>query len=225
MNPGTSEEPAEAILFDYGGVLAEEGFREGLMALARRFGLDPVQVYQEGSTAVYDSGYVLNRGSEADFWAMMSARTGLPPYDTSFTREILQRFVLRPGMLRVAGGLRAGGLLTAILSDQTDWLDLLNERDRFFRNFDRVFNSFHLGKGKRDPSVFRRRDGGPGCRAGTNPFHRRLTRQRGKGAGAGASSHPVHRGRRFRPETAGLHRAGPPPVGLAEGFGKRPMRA
>lgn len=154
MNPGTSEEPAEAILFDYGGVLAEEGFREGLMALARRFGLDPVQVYQEGSTAVYDSGYVLNRGSEADFWAMMSARTGLPPYDTSFTREILQRFVLRPGMLRVAGGLRAGGLLTAILSDQTDWLDLLNERDRFFRNFDRVFNSFHLGKGKRDPSVF-----------------------------------------------------------------------
>ncbi|MEJ2699285.1 MAG: HAD-IA family hydrolase, partial [Desulfuromonadales bacterium] len=81
--------------------------------------------------------------------------TGLPSYDASFTREILERFVLRPGMLRVARGLGARSLLTAILSDQTDWLDRLNERDRFFQDFDRVFNSYHLGKGKQDPSLFR----------------------------------------------------------------------
>ena len=30
----------------------------------------------------------------------------------------------------------------------------LNERDRFFRYFDHVFNSYRLGKGKRDPTLF-----------------------------------------------------------------------
>jgi len=33
-----------------------------------------------------------------------------------------------------------------ILSDQTDWLDELNERDGFFQHFDCVFNSFHMGR-------------------------------------------------------------------------------
>ena len=46
-------------------------------------------------------------------------------------------------------GLRRGGFLTAILSDQTDWLDRLEARHHFFGHFDRVFNSYHLGKGKR----------------------------------------------------------------------------
>jgi hypothetical protein len=31
----------QAVLFDYGGVLAEEGFREGLKNIARWHGLDP----------------------------------------------------------------------------------------------------------------------------------------------------------------------------------------
>jgi putative hydrolase of the HAD superfamily len=30
----------------------------------------------------------------------------------------------------------------------------LDEPDQFFREFHRVFNSFDLGKGKRDPSIF-----------------------------------------------------------------------
>jgi putative hydrolase of the HAD superfamily len=42
----------------------------------------------------------------------------------------------------------------AILSDQTNWLDELDDRDDFFKEFDYVFNSFHLGKGKGDPSLF-----------------------------------------------------------------------
>jgi putative hydrolase of the HAD superfamily len=57
-------------------------------------------------------------------------------------------------MLALVRRLRAAGVITAILSDQTDWLDRLDARTPFFRDFDRVFNSFHLGKGKRDPSLF-----------------------------------------------------------------------
>ncbi len=31
----------KAVLFDFGGVLAEEGFREGLKSIGRKNGLDP----------------------------------------------------------------------------------------------------------------------------------------------------------------------------------------
>lgn len=149
--PATS---IRAVLFDFGGVLAEEGFREGLKEIARRNGLDPEEFYRQGAEAVYDSGYVIGGGSEADFWDLLCRRGELPAYEPGFTREILRRFVLRPEMMAAVGTLRQRGYLTVILSDQTDWLDQLEARDGFFGAFDRVFNSYHLGKGKRDPSIF-----------------------------------------------------------------------
>jgi putative hydrolase of the HAD superfamily len=143
-----------AVLFDYGGVLAEEGFQNGLYALARRYGLDPEELFAAAAEAVYASGYVTGRGSEAEFWSRLSARTGLPPYRPVFTTEILDRFVLRPSLLQAVDRLRRAGYQLAILSDQTDWLDRLNRRDAFFDHFDQVFNSYHLGKGKRDAALF-----------------------------------------------------------------------
>jgi putative hydrolase of the HAD superfamily len=50
--------------------------------------------------------------------------------------------------------MRSAGLTVAILSDQTNWLDELNQRSPFHHRFHYVFNSFHLGKTKRDPSIF-----------------------------------------------------------------------
>jgi putative hydrolase of the HAD superfamily len=42
----------------------------------------------------------------------------------------------------------------ALLSDQTNWLDQLDEKLHFFRCFDHVFNSYHMGKSKKDSSLF-----------------------------------------------------------------------
>ena len=57
-------------------------------------------------------------------------------------------------MVETAERLRSLGYVTGILSDQTDWLDRLDSRDHFYQYFDRVYNSYYLGKGKRDPSHF-----------------------------------------------------------------------
>ena len=57
-------------------------------------------------------------------------------------------------MLETVQSLKQQGLITAILSDQSDWLDLLDSQYHFFQYFDAVFNSFHMGKTKRDSSVF-----------------------------------------------------------------------
>jgi putative hydrolase of the HAD superfamily len=144
----------KAVLFDFGGVVAEEGFRDGLKAIAICQGLDPEAVHRAGIEAVYHSRYVLGKASETDFWQLMRERTGLCGQDEKLTNEILSRFVVRPCMLELARTLRHQGLLTAILSDQTDWLNRLDARDKFSSAFDYVFNSYHLGKGKRDPTLF-----------------------------------------------------------------------
>ena len=143
-----------AVLFDFGGVIAEEGFRDGLRALAGQQGLDPDAVSREGRLAVHDSGYVTGSGSESDFWALLRRRTGLAGTDAELTRAILDRFIVRPWMIDLARRLRAAGLSVAILSDQTDWLERLDARYRFGDAFDRVFNSYRLGRSKREPGLF-----------------------------------------------------------------------
>ena len=151
--PGSTE-PVQAVLFDFGGVLADEGFRNGLVALARLQGLDAGDLPRQGMQAVYDSGFVLGRGSAADFWSLLRGRTGLTGDDRDLTERILSGFVLRPQMLDLVRRLRAAGFITGILSDQTHWLEDLDRRDPFLADFDRVYNSYHLGKGKRDPTLF-----------------------------------------------------------------------
>jgi putative hydrolase of the HAD superfamily len=142
------------LLFDYGGVLAEEGFREGLFSIARQQGLEPDAFYKVAQEGVYDTGFVSGRGTEADFWRYMRDRFLLQGNDTSLTSEILQRFVLRQRMIDLVRSLRKRGYLVGILSDQTVWLDQLDQNDRFYREFDRLYISYRLGKGKRDSSLF-----------------------------------------------------------------------
>lgn len=142
------------VLLDFGGVIAEEGFREGLKTIARQAGLAPDSFYQQASDAVYDSGYVVGRASEHDYWDLVRQRTGIERPDEELRAQILSHFVLRPWMLDVVRGLRARGYRVSILSDQTDWLDALDRRDGFSHEFDQVYNSFHVGKAKNDPTLF-----------------------------------------------------------------------
>jgi len=143
-----------AILFDFGGVLAEEGFSNGLEALAMEQHLAVEDMTTEGMKAVYDSGYVLGKASETEFWSLLRERTGVRGSDTELRTRMFDGFVMRPWMLELIQGLKAQGYITAILSDQTDWLDKLEAVHHFYQYFDRIYNSYDLGKGKRDPSQF-----------------------------------------------------------------------
>lgn len=149
-----SNQSIKAVLLDYGGVIAEEGFRNGLMAMAREQGLDVDRMLNVAKRAVYESGFVTGQGTERAFWAMMREGTGLRGSDAELTQRILDGFILRPRVIERVRQWHAQGYITGILSDQTHWLDWLNARDHFFEYFDHVFNSYHLGKGKRDPTLF-----------------------------------------------------------------------
>ncbi|HSH13823.1 MAG TPA: HAD family phosphatase [Desulfurivibrionaceae bacterium] len=144
----------KVVLFDYGGVLAEEGFAEGLKAIAAAQGLDPGRFFSQVEKIIYDCGYVTGGNSEAGFWARVRAECGIVGGDAELTGQIQSRFVLRPGMLALVRGLKARGVRTAILSDQTDWLEQLDRRDHFLAEFDPVLNSYYLGHSKRESATF-----------------------------------------------------------------------
>lgn len=144
----------KAVLFDFGGVIAEEGFCEGLKALAKAHGLNEENMFEAGMDAVYDSVWVMGRGSEAGFWRLMEENTGLRGNPDTMREFILQRFVIRPTMLEVVDRLREQGYVVGLLSDQTEWLDELDRRHQIYHHFDRLYISYRFGKGKRDPSLF-----------------------------------------------------------------------
>lgn len=145
----------KVILFDFGGVLAEEGYREGLKAIARKNGLDPEEFYRTANELIHETGYIVGRATEEEYWRRVKEKTGIKGTMEELRKEILDRFVLRPEMFQIVRTLKDKGYRVAILSDQTNWLDEINEREDFFSLFERVFNSYHIGRSKRQEETFR----------------------------------------------------------------------
>ncbi len=141
-------------VFDFGGVLAEEGFVNGLHAIAKQEGIDGDYLLETTKKTILSTGYLTGRALEENFWQTLRHETGITGTDQELRNEILSRFVLRPWMLKLVSDLRSRGVGTSILSDQVNWLDELDVRDKFFQYFDRVYNSFHINLSKNDHAVF-----------------------------------------------------------------------
>jgi len=145
---------ADVVLFDFGGVLSEEGWRKGHAAIAKANGLNEALLLQTANDTIYETGYILGKGSERSFWEALRKKTGIRGDDASLMHEIMSRFRLRDRMIDLVNRLKAKNVTVGILSDQTDMLDKLDAQFDFFKHFDHVFNSYHVGKGKRDMSLY-----------------------------------------------------------------------
>jgi len=154
MEPRLHRRLIDTVLFDFGGVLAEEGFRDGLAAIGRRSALAEEDVVRMGHELVLATGYVTGHARESLWWDALRTEAGIGGEDESLRREILERFVIRPRMIELNDRLRRGGIAVGILSDQTNWLDEIDERFGLYGRFDYIFNSFHMGKTKNDPAHF-----------------------------------------------------------------------
>jgi len=144
----------KVVLFDFGGVYYTEGFREGIFAIARKYGKPQRSFLETAVQVTYATGYVRGEIPEAGFWEELAKATGL---DVSLYPEretILQAFEPIPGMgdlvARIGEGTPVG-----LLTDQTNWLYELDERDGFLSSFHGVVISYEEGFTKKDPEIFR----------------------------------------------------------------------
>ena len=144
----------DVVLFDFGGVIAEEGFKQGLTAVAGASGVDEGAFVQAAFDIIYSTGYVLGKAPESEFWDALRRETGVRGDDAFLRNEIFSRFILRDYMIDLVNKLKANGIQVGLLSDQTDLLEELDKKYGFFRLFDYVFSNYRLGKGKRDSSLF-----------------------------------------------------------------------
>ncbi len=144
----------KVVLFDFGGVIAEEGFREGLMEIAGKNNVDPDSFFLCSVEAMFVTGYLTGEGSESEFWEYLKVHTGIKGSNEELRNEILSRFLVRSEVIEIARQLKKSGYTTAILSDQTNWLEEIEENTPFFHEFDYVYNSYRIGKSKKDPSIF-----------------------------------------------------------------------
>lgn len=143
------------IVFDFGGVIAEEGFYEGLLAIGKMSHVEPEPFFNVVERIIYETGYLTGQATEAEFWYAVREQTGISMMDAELRNEILKRFIIRPEMVASVDHLRTQGYVVAMLSDQTNWLDEIDQKTGLFQHFDRVFNSYHIHKSKRDATVFR----------------------------------------------------------------------
>jgi putative hydrolase of the HAD superfamily len=142
------------VLFDFGGVVAEEGFRAALEKIAARNGLDSRRLIRTAFRLGYESGFSLGRVRENRYWPILKDETGLEEPEDSLTEEVLAHYTPRTWMLVLLETLKKSGYRVCMLSDQSHWLDDLNDRHGFFSYFDRVFSSYHMGISKKEVSTF-----------------------------------------------------------------------
>lgn len=144
----------EVVFFDFGGVLAEEGYREGLMTIGRRSGIDPEKFLKTAFDLSFSTGFVTGRVGEKEFWHLLRTHTGVAGSAEEFRDTVLSGFEMRDWMIELVKKLNESNVRTAILSDQTTWLDVLDEKYKFFQWFERVFNSYYIGMSKQEPALF-----------------------------------------------------------------------
>ena len=144
----------KVVFFDFGGVLAEEGFQEGLLAVARRHGLDPQEFLKTAIDLTFNQGLVTGKIDVKMYWHLLREKTGISAPDDVFSHAVLSGFIIRLWMLDLVEKLKQASVRVAILSDQTPWLDEFAKKNGFSLLFERIFNSYYLGMCKRDPALF-----------------------------------------------------------------------
>ncbi len=144
----------KSVLFDLGGVYYSEGFHNGLFAIAARLDLDPDRFFGAAVDAVFSTGYVTGTAPEKTFWDTLAKCAGAKEDLYPRRKLILDSFKPMDGMAGLVRETRSVVPVT-LLTDQTNWLYDLDQRDGLLSEFDHVVSSYEEGSSKRDPEIFR----------------------------------------------------------------------
>jgi len=143
------------IFMDFGGVLAEDGFRTGLLAIAEQHGYDPEWFQRTAVETIYNCGYVDGLCEEDVFWELLRKNTSHSLEEHYLRRLFVSGYELWPKMFECIKKIKTFGYKIILISDHTNWLDEINTKNAFFHLFGKVYNSYHIHQSKRDGNLFK----------------------------------------------------------------------
>jgi len=145
---------AELILFDFGGVIAPEGFQLGVLKLAQEFNMTFEEMYEiAGYQAGIELGFTAGKVSEAEYWKHVAKLLNTDRDMTKYRDFILDNFQPRSRMLELVKKLRHD-YKVGIFSDQTNWIYELDSKYNFLSFFDHIFVSYDVGYTKLDDNFY-----------------------------------------------------------------------
>ena len=99
------------VIFDFGGVLAEEGFRNGLLRIATKWKYDAKWFRHTAVEMIYSCGYVNGLCKEEIFWKLLKQNTGHCLGDSILREFLIGGFVLRPKVIQFVKRIRDLGFI------------------------------------------------------------------------------------------------------------------
>ncbi len=142
------------ILFDYGGVIAPEGFQLGILKLAQEFNRPFEEMYRiAGSEAGLNTGFTAGRVGEKVYWRHIGEKLGVGRDLSEYRYFYLDNFQPRQDMLELIKQLK-GHYKLGIFSDQTNWIHELDQKYDFFKYFDYRFISYDVHFTKHDREFY-----------------------------------------------------------------------
>ncbi|MEA3507191.1 MAG: HAD-IA family hydrolase [Elusimicrobiota bacterium] len=141
------------ILFDYGGVIAPEGFQLGILKLAHIFGKSFDEMYDiAGYRSGLDNGYTTGKTDEDHYWKSIADILRVPDDLKKYRYVYLDNFQPRAGMIEIINSIDDHQL--GIFSDQTNWIYELDRTYDFMRLFNYLCISCDKGYTKHDEEFY-----------------------------------------------------------------------
>jgi HAD superfamily hydrolase (TIGR01509 family) len=141
------------VLFDYGGVIAPEGFQLGILKLAHIFDRPFEEMYEiAGYLSGLDNGYTAGKTTEDNYWRSIAEILGVPDDLEKYRYVYLDNFQPRAGMVELIETIDNYQL--GIFSDQTNWIYELDKLHDFMRYFNYLCISCDKGYTKHDQNFY-----------------------------------------------------------------------
>lgn len=144
------------VLFDFGGVIAPEGFQLGILKLAQKFDKTFRKMYEiAGYRAGLDNGYTAGKATEDDYWKTIADILDTGKNLKKYRYVYLDNFQPRKAMLDLIRKINNEyEFKLGIFSDQTNWIYELDDEFDFFKYFDYFCISYDKGYTKHDQKFY-----------------------------------------------------------------------
>jgi len=144
----------KVLMLDFGGVYFRDGYHVFMTKLAEKYSIPrEVVVKVVLDDFVYGTGFVVGKAGEREALTGAFEKLGVSEDWRECHKRILNWYTPREGLIRFVKSLR-GRFKICLLSDQTDYIMELEEKYRFFKDFDLLVISTQVGTAKPGVEIF-----------------------------------------------------------------------